>query len=210
MSDILKNSSGQIIGVLPTLYQGDHERERNRDAYYNAQADKARAALAKKAARARKNQPTEVERMAAIVEGLRRFSKKAKRNGDDEVAAALDAHADEAQKGLAEYEKLSKKLTSKRPDPLGDAQKAAAVELSKILPTCFPSERDAFLFACRLPLVDATAEAGRKADDFAKTARARTKAGRRFWDAVEAGGKLAIAGPDTDSNTRQLAAAGLL
>ena len=210
MGTIIQTTDGRIVGIDPTLYQGDIDKINRENAYHNAKADKARAEIERKAAIARKNAPDESERRAAMVEGLRRFAKRATRNGDDVLAKQLNAHADEAAKALEIYERHGKKLKGKRPDPLGDAQKAAALELMKVLPTCFPTEKDGLLFAQKLPLVGALAEAGRQADEFAKTALARSKAESSFWAEVEKGGLLAVGGVDPDASVRQLVTAGLL
>ena len=210
MGDTIRTSDGKIVGIVPTMDQSEIDRIKRETEASNKVREKFDAAEAKKRERARKAMQDEGERRAAMVEGLRRFAKRVKREGDEKLAEKLTSYADAADKALTEYERHGKKLKSKRPDPLGDAAAAAAAELRKILPACFPSDKDALQFAQRLPLVDALVEAGRMADDYAKTARARTKAGRRFWDEVEAGGKLAVGAADGDSNVRALAAAGML
>ena len=210
MGDTIRTQDGRIVGLNPTMDQSEIDRIKRETESHNKVRDKFDAAEAKKRERARKALPNDSERRAAMVEGLRRFAKKAKRDGEEERAEELTGYADAADKALAEYERHGKKLKAKRPDPLGDAAAAAAAELRKILPACFPSDKDALQFAQRLPLVDALAEAGRMADDYAKTARAQTLAKRRFWNEIEAGGKLAVGGMDDSANARALAAAGML
>lgn len=210
MADTILNPDGKIVGVYPTMYQEDHDRMKGETEAHNRKADKARAEIERKAARARKATPDESERRAAIVEGLRRFAKKAARAGDDDLSKKLNTYVESTEKALAEYERIGKKLRGKRPDPLGDAQKVAAAELMKVLPACFPTEKDAMLFARRLPLGDALAEAGRQVDAFVKLGEMQVQAGRRFWAEVEAVARLAAGGTDIDSSVRALAAAGMM
>ena len=210
MGDTIRTQDGKIVGMTPTYEQDEIDRIKRETEAHNKVRDKFDAAEAKKQERARKAMPDEAERRAAMIEGLRRFAKKATRRGETELAGAITKCADAAEAELAEYERIGKKLRSKRPDPLGDAHRAAAAELQKVLPMCFPTEKDALQFARRLPMIDALAAAGRQADDYAKTARTRTFAGRRFWTIIEKGANLACNLGDSDSNVRSLALTGMV
>ena len=110
MADTILNPDGKIVGVYPTMYQEDHDRMKGETEAHNRKADKARAEIERKAARARKAALDESERRAAIVEGLRRFAKKAARAGDDDLSKKLNTYVESTEKALAEYERILRPL----------------------------------------------------------------------------------------------------
>ena len=211
MSGIIQTPEGKIVGIDPTLYQGDHDAVKRENEAHNRKADKARAEIERKLERARQAQPTHAERMRGCIDGMKKFSAKTKRDsGDTKKAAKLAALADAAAVALDAYTKHEKKLKAQRPDHLGDAHKAAAAELRKVLPVCFPTENDALQFARRLPLIAALDAANKQADAFGKVARQRDAAANDFWAAVRDGGRLAFGGLDDDQNARRFIELGIM
>lgn len=205
MADIIRASDGHIIGAVPTMDQETIDRERRTQEALNKKAEAWEEKQRRKTERARRALPDEGERRRGCVEGLRRFAKKADREGDPTRAAKLSQHADEAERALKEYDEGTKTLQARRPDPLGDAVQAAAKELRKALKACFPTEADATTFVrAALPLIEAKAEAARVADGYAKIARERRKADAAFWRAANAGGRVAVGTVDDDANIRRL------
>lgn len=198
------------MGALPTARDDERDAAKRENERTEKNVAKLDAEHKRQIERARRAMPDEAERRRGCVDGMKRYAKRADREGDPDRARKLSKHADEAEAALREYETHTKALQAKRPDPLGDAMKAAARELRKSLKACFPSEADALQFARTLPLIEAKAEAGRVADGYAKIARERGKTDRDFWAAVNAGGRLAIGMLDDDANARRLIeAAGL-
>lgn len=204
MADIIRLKTGEIVGFYPTKTQDEIDREVAEQEAQNRVAERFEREQAARADKIRKAAPSREDQMQAAIAGLRKLAGKEARQGRTKRADAMKKHADAAEAALDKGAKIQKKLGAKRPDPLGDQIKAAVAELRAVLPKAFPTDADAERFARRLPMLDATAEAGRLADAYAKTARARTLAEREFYAAIAAGGYAAFGSPDQDGNLRRL------
>lgn len=147
-------------------------------------------------------------RRCAALDGLERFAKRFDRAAQKDAAKKIRALAEKAEAALTEYAKIEVALSVKRPDPLAVAHEAAADELRKALPVCFPCEQDALIFARRLPLTAAVKAASDAIDAIVKKRREQKKPERAFWEYIAQAGRLAIGTADDDGNIKALIEAG--
>lgn len=147
-------------------------------------------------------------RRSDALAGLERFAKRFDRAAQKAAAKKIRALAEKAEAALAEYAKIEVALSGKRPDPLAVAYEAAAAELRKALPVCFPCEQDALIFARRLPLTAAVKAANDAVSAIMKKRREQKKPERAFWDCIAQAGRLALGTADDDGNIRAMVEAG--
>ena len=147
-------------------------------------------------------------RRSAALDGLERFAKRFEREAQKDAAKKIRALAEKAEAALTEYAKIEVALSVKRPDPLAVAHEAAAAELRKALPVCFPCEQDALIFARRLPLTAAVKAANDAVSAIVKKRREQKKPEIMFWDYIAQAGRLALGSGDDDGNIRALIEAG--
>jgi hypothetical protein len=148
-------------------------------------------------------------RRHAALEGIGRFVRRFERAGQKDAAANIRALAEKAERALTAHDSFNKALAVKRHDVLAVAHSAAAAELQKVLPVCFPSETDALIFARRLPLKSAVKAASDAIDAILKKRREQQKHQVIFWDFIVQAGRLALGSPDDDANIKALVEAGL-
>lgn len=159
-------------------------------------------------ARAVKGISSQDIRRSDALAGLERFAKRFDRANQKAAAKKIRALAEKAEAALTEYAKIEVALSVKRPDPLAVAHEAAAAELRKALPVCFPCEQDALIFARRLPLTAAVKAASDAVSAIMKKRREQKKPECAFWDCIAQAGRLALGTPDDDGNIKALIEAG--
>ena len=147
-------------------------------------------------------------RRSAALDGADRFARRFDKAGQKDAAKKIRALVEKAEAALTEYAKIEVALSVKRPDPLAVAHDAAAAELRKALPVCFPCEQDALIFARRLPLTAAVKAANDAVNAFVKKRREQKKPEKMFWDYIAQAGRLALGTADDDANIRALVEAG--
>ena len=145
----------------------------------------------------------------AAVRGIGIYADRFGRAGDVETAEKLRQMATEAGDLLAREKTLNDESGKPRIDHLGDAIGAAAVELCKKLPSCFPSLADAESFARdRLPMLDASKAARADTDARAKLAKAAATAHHSAAAIIDMAATLATGDIDTRAAFRTLAEKG--
>ena len=197
MGDVIRTQTGKIIGLVPTRYPDENAKEKSRYDAINAEADAYEKRKMKEEAAQLAAIPKGEERFVLAVEGLRKKIRQLKR--------AEDKRADQAARlALAEIQKQPKQR-AKRETPLDKAVDLAVKELRAKLPACFPCDADAQSFVRKsLPMSAAYSAEAAALNKFAKAARERGAAERRFWDALGGAGRIVCGSLDDDANARAL------
>jgi len=191
--------------MLPSTDQSDKDKIKRLNLLADAKHEKAEQYYKAKREHDRKLQLTPRERFAAAEKGLRKMARKHAHNDDAKRATRITTCADEITASLKVFDKLTRQLQEKRPDPRGDALESAAKELMKQLPKCFPSHADALVYArSKLPLLKANAEAVKIADKYGKVSRSRMKEEESIWKFLREGGALAFTDWDEADNLKKL------
>ena len=195
MGDVIRTQTGKIIGLVPTRYPDENAKEKSRYDAINAEADAYEKRKMKEEAAQLAAIPKGEERFVLAVEGLRKKIRQLKR--------AEDKRADQAAR-FAEIQKQPKQR-AKRETPLDKAVDLAVKELRAKLPACFPCDADAQSFVRKsLPMSAAYSAEAAALNKFAKAARERGAAERRFWDALGGAGRIVCGSLDDDANARAL------
>lgn len=147
--------------------------------------------------------PNDLQRREAVCLGLERVVKKLRRENDPKTERVETFRA-AAVESLHEYIGLTEQVPAPAADPIGEAAAAAAKELRKVMPRCFPSEGDAVTFAQTLPFAAERAAAVREADKRQALDADRMKIGRDFWALITRACLAAGMGSD-DAAIRRLA-----
>lgn len=151
--------------------------------------------------------PSDTDRRAAAVAGLRLAHKRFVRGGDGR-AEKLDAIAEQAAALHVQYVDQTRQLSEPKPDLLREAAEPIATKLQKAVGG-FDDAEQAVNFVLRFwPLTAARRRVTLQADTYAAACRERTMTGRKFWAVVEKGAALAHA--ESSNPVRTLVDAGLL
>lgn len=203
MGDVIRTQTGKIIGLVPTRYPDENAKEKSRYDAINAEADAYEKRKMKEEAAQLAAIPKGEERFVLAVEGLRKKIRQLKR-AEDKRADQAARFARAAAAALAEIQKQPKQR-AKRETPLDKAVDLAVKELRAKLPACFPCDADAQSFVRKsLPMSAAYSAEAAALNKFAKAARERGAAERRFWDALGAAGRIVCGSLDDDANARAL------
>lgn len=133
------------------------------------------------------------ERFEAMLRGTTRAVAKKRRAGDATGADTLQRVADEMADRLGELRTARAAEKAAVKTPQADAVEAAAKELRKALPGCFPSIDDARAFAKTLPLIEARAAQVREGDARALRVQDAARKASAFWKVAEKAAKLVYA-----------------
>jgi hypothetical protein len=140
------------------------------------------------------------------VSGLRVYAARLSAAGDPKGAASIEKQADTAAAMLAEVDALRAQIATPRPDFVGDAVKAAAAELCKRLPCCYPTLDDGLAAASRLPLIEARRAESLACDKNAKLCRQAAEKNRAARFAIEQAALVCFGGVDDMKAVRDVAA----
>ncbi len=202
-------TTGRVfVEATTTQKQQDEVKASNKKIDERARKIEAELAAQKKARDAALKLHAPDCRFPTLLLGTTRLEAKFRRTGDTAKADGLKKLADEMAAALETYRAAKTAEAKPVPTPLADAVSAAAKELKKALPACFPSLADAEFFAGRNLSLTAARTAQTHADDaHGKLAKAVQKAASAFWDLTEKAARVAIGFSD-DNAVRQLEAVG--
>jgi hypothetical protein len=140
------------------------------------------------------------------VAGLRVYAARLSAAGDPKGAAAIEKQADAAAAMLAEVDAIRAEIAKPRPDFVGDACRAAAAELCKKLPACYPTLDDGLAAASRLPLLDARRAETLACDAAARLSKQAAEKNRAARFAIEQAALVCFGGVDDAKAMRDVAA----
>jgi len=198
---------GRETTMEPTRSDSHRRQAAEERKQVEKRAAKAEAAAVKRRREGERRRISDMQNREMALDGLKRFAKKEKRNGNESRAATLQALANEAGEVLRDYTSATIKTTKRQADPLAVAGAKAAKSLVKALPGCFDSTDDAQEWALRnLPLTVARAATNAQENVIRKTARERRDLGHRFWGILERAGAKSGLGVDAVHQFKQLGA----
>jgi hypothetical protein len=200
MTEAEKKEFLEVRGQPTDLDKTQAEAHRAKLAAY-ARCNAATVAHIAKQRAAEAKLPNDQTRRENACLGLERFVKKLTRENDGR-AARVEQFRAAAVEELHSYIGMTEKLAAPAADPIGEAAAAAAKELRKAMPRCFPSEGDALAFAAGLPFAAERAAAVRESDKRLALDADRMKIGREFWKLIERAAMAAGLGGDAGAIKR--------
>lgn len=144
----------------------------------------------------------------AAARGVERFAARFTAAGDPATGAELKALADKAGRLLADRDEARAAFAALNVNHVGEAVQAAASELVKKMPGCFPCMADAVQYAERLPLSQARAQATAQASAKNALTNKATDAHRALVAVLDEAGRVALSEQDGVRSLRELALTG--